>query len=223
MEHLLENNQVLLIGKVVSTPVHSHEVYKENFYVLNLEVPRLSNTMDILTVTISERLFNAFEISEGDVLKITGQFRSYNVFEEGRTRLFLTVFALKVESASEEDLRHSLNTIKLKGFVCREASYRTTPMGREISDLLVAVNRGYRKSDYIPCIAWGRNANYCKFLPVGSCVEIEGRIQSRSYQKTLEDGSTITRTAYEVSVSKMATLLEDNTSPEASTEEHTED
>ena len=206
MDHNTEkNNKVYLRGTVVSEAVFSHEVYGEGFYELFVRVPRLSGQADILPVTISERLIGSCDLSVGATLAAEGQFRSYNKLENGRSRLMLTVF---VRDLVEDDGSRNPNSILLGGYICKPPVYRTTPFNREISDLLVAVNRAYNKSDYIPCIAWGRNARFVQDLAVGSRIMLSGRIQSREYQKRHEDGSVSTMTAYEVSVSKLATVDE---------------
>ena len=205
MDHNSEkNNRVYLRGTVVSEAVFSHEVYGEGFYELFVRVPRLSGQADTLPVTISERLMKSCDLHVGATLSAEGQFRSYNKLEGGRSRLMLTVF---VRDLVEDDTRNP-NIILLGGYICKPPVYRTTPFNREISDLLVAVNRAYNKSDYIPCIAWGRNARFVQDLPVGARIVLSGRIQSREYQKRHDDGSVSTMTAYEVSVSKLATVDE---------------
>ena len=194
-----ENNQVMLKGKVVEEPVYSHSLYGEKFYALMLEVPRLSGVADMLPVMVSDRLLNLMDVSVGDELAVIGQLRSYNRLVDGRNRLILTVFARHI--SPPEDVADNPNQVLLEGYVCRTPVYRTTPFGREITDLLIAVNRPYNKSDYIPVISWGRNARYAETLEVGQKVYIHGRMQSRQYQKKLPDGTAENRTAYEVSVS----------------------
>ncbi|WP_054739910.1 single-stranded DNA-binding protein [Cellulosilyticum ruminicola] len=211
IEHMLENNKVLLIGKVVSETKFSHKVYGEGFYTFDLEVPRLSESADILPVTISERLLPAIGGNIlGKVLEIEGQFRSYNQYEEGKNRLILTIFIFEVKEVGLSELSKNKNEITLNGFVCKAPIYRTTPFGREITDLLLAVNRSYHKSDYIPCITWGRNARFAQNLVTGDHIQISGRIQSRTYQKKLETGEVEVKTAYEVSISKMEQVEENN-------------
>ncbi|ADZ84656.1 single-stranded DNA-binding protein [Cellulosilyticum lentocellum] len=212
VEHILENNEVVLIGKVVSDIKFSHKVYGEGFYTFELEVPRLSSSADILPVTISERILPSIGNVQGKVLEVLGQFRSYNQYEEGKNRLILTVFILEVKEVSEQELAKNKNYIYLNGYVCKEPIYRTTPFGREITDLLLAVNRSYHKSDYIPCITWGRNARFAQNLAVGDHIQVWGRIQSRIYQKKLETGDTATKIAYEISISKMETVDENGNS-----------
>lgn len=192
------NNKVTLMGKIVDEPRFSHEVYGEGFYEFTLCVPRLSGQTDLLPITVSERLMSGFDMSIGREIVVQGQFRSYNKLDETKSKLMLTVFARSLDEA-QADINP--NTIELCGYICKKPMYRTTPFKREISDLLIAVNRAYNKSDYIPCIAWGRNARYVNTLAVGSRIRIFGRIQSRTYQKVNEENIVETRTAYEVSVS----------------------
>ena len=202
MNSLSENNSVVITGTVVEEKVFSHEVYGEGFYLFKIPSERLSENADILPITISERLLVNLDISVGTRLLVHGQLRSYNNYTESKSRLVLTVFAREIRVIQEENL-HSENEIILCGYICKKPIYRKTPFGREISDVLIAVNRAYNKSDYIPCITWGRNARYMASLEVGTCVRIQGRIQSRGYQKKVGD-SVEERVAYEVSVSKIA-------------------
>lgn len=194
-----KNNQVELRGKLASEPVYSHSVLGEGFYECEFIVPRLSSQVDVLPITISERLLPEI-VDKSKEIGILGQLRSYNKLENDKSRLILTVFVREIVSA--EQILDG-NKIDISGFVCKEPIYRTTPFGREITDVLVAVNRAYNKSDYIPCIAWGRNARFTGDLEVGDRIELHGRIQSRVYQKKLEDESVVSRTAYEVSISSI--------------------
>lgn len=196
-----ENNRVNLSGRVAEECVFSHEVYGEGFYIFKMDVRRLSDNDDILPVTVSERLVDVNSLKKGTDVTVKGQLRSYNHYSGNKNRLILTVFAREIETDGETEANP--NEIYLNGFVCKPPVYRTTPFGREITDLLIAVNRSYGKSDYIPCIAWGRNAKFSGGLDVGRNIELWGRIQSRLYQKRLEDGEVEERTAYEVSVSKI--------------------
>ncbi len=208
MEYISEkNNKVYIMGEIVSEATFSHEVYGEGFYELFVRVMRLSGQADILPVTISERLIEGSGLGVGSILSAVGQFRSYNKLEGGRSRLMLTVF---VRELVEPGTRNP-NGIVLSGYLCKPPVYRTTPFNREIADLLLAVNRAYNKSDYIPCIAWGRNARFVQNLKVGDRVALSGRIQSREYQKKLSETNTVTMTAYEVSVSKLAAFDENET------------
>lgn len=196
-----KNNKVYIMGEIITEAKFSHEVYGEGFYEFFVRVMRLSGQADILPVTVSERLIACGELKAGAILSAVGQFRSYNKIENGKSRLMLTVFIRElVDSAPARNP----NSIILSGYICKPPVYRTTPFNREISDLLIAVNRAYNKSDYIPCIAWGRNARFVKNLSVGDMVALSGRIQSREYQKRLSDEECVTMTAYEVSVSKLA-------------------
>ena len=198
-----DNNLIKLAGTIVSDKVYSHEVYGERFYSFDLEVPRLSENNDIIPVTLSERLLIDSEYNIGEKVVIDGQFRSYNNYESEKNKLVLTVFVKEIRLQTEEDANINPNEIVLNGFICKKPIYRTTPFGREIADILLAVNRAYNKSDYIPCIAWGRNARYCQNLTIGENAKIWGRIQSRQYEKKFEDGTSEMRRAYEVSISKM--------------------
>ncbi len=197
----VSNNVVQVYGTVEENPILSHEMYGEKFYNTKLIVTRLSDVSDILPVTISERLFIGANIEKGTKLLIEGQLRSYNKYLDGGNRLILTVFARNI-SLSDEKAKNP-NQIFLDGFICKKPIYRTTPFGREITDMLIAVNRPYNKSDYIPSIAWGRNARYSENLEVGDRIKVWGRIQSRDYQKKISEEEVITRTAYEISISKM--------------------
>ena len=202
-ENYMENNIVVIVGKVVSGLDFSHEVYEEKFYTFMLEVPRLSDTTDIIKVTISEKFLSNMELIIGTAVLIKGQFRSYNNFTNVGNKLILTVFVKSIEKVSESQIELNENSIYLNGYICKQPVYRITPFGREIADILLAVNRSYNKSDYIPCIAWGRNAKYAENLEVGNNVIIRGRIQSRDYQKKISETEVENKTAYEVSVSKL--------------------
>ena len=196
-----KNNKVFIMGEIVSEATFSHEVYGEGFYDLKVKVMRLSGQADILPVTVSERLISERDLKVGSTLCAVGQFRSYNKLENGRSRLMLTVF---VREPVDAPPAKNPNSIVLSGYICKPPVYRTTPFNREIADLLVAVNRAYNKSDYIPCIAWGRNARFVKNLQVGDKIALSGRIQSREYQKKISEYEVKTMTAYEVSISKLA-------------------
>ena len=205
-DKMFENNQVTIMGEIVSDYVYSHEVYGEGFYMVDVSVSRLSNYVDCIPVMVSERLVNVKENDSGRYVYITGQFRSFNRHEEHKNRLVLSVFAREFEMVDEPEEDNAQNQIFLDGFICKEAVYRKTPLGREIADLLVAVNRSYGKCDYIPCICWGRNARFASGFTVGSHVQIWGRIQSREYVKKISETEAQKRTAYEVSVSKIEFL-----------------
>ncbi len=197
----LQNNKVYLKGEIITEARFSHEIYGEGFYEMDVLVKRLSGQADILPVTVSERLIESANLKIGSTLMALGQFRSYNKQVDGKSKLMLTVF---VREVLEEEYGKNPNNIVLSGYICKPPVYRTTPFNREIADLLIAVNRAYNKSDYIPCIAWGRNARFVKNLSVGERVALSGRIQSREYQKKLSETEVKTLTAYEVSVSKLA-------------------
>lgn len=205
----LSNNIISIVGTIVSDYVFNHEVFGEGFYIFNVEVARLSDAADILPVTISERIMDKEIIKVGDLVSITGQIRSYNNFieSENRNRLVLTVFARDYELLSGDE-NVNPNDVYLNGYICKPPVYRTTPFGREIADLLIAVNRSYNKSDYIPCITWGRNARFGSKLCVGDNLRIWGRMQSRCYQKKQENGEIIDKVAYEVSVSKLEMITD---------------
>ena len=196
----MNNNRVFLTGKVATEPKFSHETFGEAFYEIDLEVERLSQNIDIIPITISEKLMTGNLIQVGNVISIKGQFRSYNKSDETRSHLMLTVFVREV-TIEQKDM--PTNIIEINGFICKNPIYRTTPFKREICDVLIAVNRAYNKSDYLPCIAWGRNARFIKDATVGDKVSLVGRIQSRVYQKKLEGGNVEDRVAYEVSVGRI--------------------
>ena len=196
------------MGKVANEKTFSHEIYCEKFYQFSLSVPRLSGNADNIPITISERLFRDEDIAIGKNVKVNGQFRSYNGYENNKNRLVLTVFVKDIEFLPDGDEVLTdkdvvSNEVDLTGFICKPPIYRQTPFGREITDILIAVNRAYNKSDYIPCIAWGRNARFCSKMPVGTEVKVTGRVQSRNYEKKYEDGTVEQRVAYEVSVSNL--------------------
>ena len=209
-----DNNHLILVGKVTSEKRFSHEIYGEKFYIFDMEVPRLSDTTDIIPITASERIINDELIAIGNKLIIKGQFRSYNSYENERNKLILTVFAKDVILAEDENLseeekeesQRTSNEVTLVGYICKKPIYRQTPFGREIADILLAVNRAYNKSDYIPSIAWGRNARFSQNLPTGTEVKIIGRVQSRNYEKKHEDGTIENRVAYEVSISSLEVI-----------------
>ncbi len=199
----MENNQVEIMGRIASEFVFSHQVFGEGFYLVDVLVKRLSDSEDRIPVMISERLMDITQDYIGEYIHVIGQFRSYNRHEEKRNRLVLSVFARELSFVEEEDETMKTNQIFLDGYICKPPVYRKTPLGREIADLLLAVNRPYGKSDYIPCICWGRNARFASAFQVGGHVMIWGRIQSREYIKRLSEEESEKRTAYEVSVSKL--------------------
>ena len=201
-EQIIKNNVAELIGIVRTGFTFSHEIYGESFYSFTMEVARLSNSSDMIPMLVSERLMDISESMEGKLIAVQGQFRSYNKHTGGRSRLLLSVFVREWAPAEPDDPRNP-NNIFLDGYICKKPVYRTTPLGREITDLLIAVNRSYGKSDYIPCICWGRNARFASGFEVGGHVQVWGRIQSREYVKKLSETETEKRVAYEVSVSKV--------------------
>lgn len=222
-----DNNHLVLMGKVTSEKRFSHEIYGESFYIFDMEVPRLSDAQDIIPVTISERLIPEGTLEIGKKVLIKGQFRSYNSFENEKNKLILTVFAKDIffedeienEINNEENKEVVSNEVILTGYICKKPIYRQTPFGREIADLLLAVNRAYNKSDYIPAIAWGRTARFCQNLEVGTEVRVTGRVQSRTYEKKFEDGTSQTRVAYEVSIGSLEVISEKENSMEEKQEE----
>lgn len=211
-----DNNHLLLVGKVTSDKRFSHEIYGEKFYIFDMEVPRLSDTTDIIPVTASERILTDDLLVIGNKLIVKGQFRSYNSYENEKNKLILTVFAKDIipeeslEEEEKEETKKVSNEVTLLGYICKKPIYRQTPFGREIADILLAVNRAYNKSDYIPSIAWGRNARFSQNLPTGTEVKIVGRVQSRNYEKKHEDGTIENKVAYEVSIASLEVINQDN-------------
>lgn len=201
-EKILKNNQAVVAGEIISDFEFSHEVFSEGFYTVKLKVSRLSRSSDVIPLLVSERLIDVSQSYMGRYMEARGQFRSYNKHENNRNHLVLSLFVRELEILDMLDNRRP-NMIFLDGYICKEPVYRTTPLGREIADVLLAVNRAYSKSDYIPCICWGRNARYAGKLPVGSRIQLWGRIQSREYQKRISEDQIVNRVAYEVSVNKM--------------------
>ena len=213
----LENNYLTLVGKVTGEKKFSHEIYGERFFIFKLSIPRLSGNADIIPITVSERLITDEMLQEGKKLLVKGQFRSYNSYENERNKLILTVFAKDVVEVEENEEDNEIvkkdsisNEVVLIGFICKKPIYRQTPFGREIADILLAVNRAYNKSDYIPCIAWGRNARFSQNLEIGTKVKVVGRVQSREYEKKHEDGTVETKIAYEVSIGSLEIVEEDD-------------
>ncbi len=214
-DKVIENNQVMVIGQIVSNFVYSHEIFGEGFYMAEAQVMRLSDSCDVIPLMVSERLLDMNGDYVGRYISVSGQFRSYNRHEEHRNRLVLSVFVRELEFLDEEEFERyagensKTNQIFLDGYICKDPIYRKTPLGREIADLLLAVNRPYGKSDYIPCICWGRNARYAATFQVGTRCAVWGRIQSREYMKKLSEEEVEKRIAYEVSVSKLEILGEE--------------
>jgi len=201
MLNCAEDNEAKIVGYVASDLEFSHMVHTEGFYRFIILCDRLSDNKDTIVVTISERLLDGMELAVGMKVAVMGQFRSYNNYSGEGSRLILTLFAREIYMPDEEEACE--NEIFLNGYICKPVVYRVTPFGREIADVLVAVNRAYNKSDYIPCIAWGRNAKFVNTLTVGTNIKIWGRMQSRNYQKRISEDETVTKTAYEVSVSRL--------------------
>lgn len=207
-DKIFDNNQVVIAGEVVKDFEFSHDVFGEGFYILEVAVSRLSNSYDVIPLMISERLIDVKQSYVGRFIEVFGQFRSYNRHEENKNKLVLSVFVREVNLLESEDEIQRPNSIFLDGYICKEPVYRKTPLGREIADLLLAVNRPYGKSDYIPCICWGRNARFAESFAIGGHIQLWGRIQSREYQKKIDENEYEKRIAYEVSVSKMEYLGE---------------
>ena len=205
-DKIFENNQVTVTGEIVSDFRYSHEVFGEGFYMVDVAVNRLSSFADFIPLMVSERLINTEQSYIGQIIRVSGQFRSYNRHEEKKNRLVLSVFVRELEFVDEMPEGDKSNQIFLDGYICKDPIYRKTPLGREIADLLIAVNRSYGKSDYIPCICWGRNARYASGFEVGGHVQVLGRIQSREYLKKVGENETHNRVAYEISVSKIEYL-----------------
>ena len=210
LENTIENNQVTIMGEIVSPFTFSHEVFGEGFYMVDVNVRRLSNSQDRIPLMISERLIDVSQDYTGEFIMVSGQFRSFNKVDGEKHRLILSVFVREVSFVDEEPDGSNKNNIFLDGYICKQTIYRETPLGREIADLLLAVNRTYGKSDYIPCICWGRNARFASDFEVGDHVQVIGRIQSREYTKKISETQEETRTAYEVSISKLEVLDEDD-------------
>ena len=208
-DKIIENNQVSIMGKIATGFTFSHLVFGEGFYTMELIVKRLSDSEDRIPVMVSERLIDVTQDYIGEYIEIHGQFRSYNRHEEKHNRLVLSVFAREVKFVEEDDENVPVNQIFMDGFICKPPVYRKTPLGREIADILLAVNRPYGKSDYIPCICWGRNARFAGNLEIGSRIQLIGRIQSREYQKRIGEGKVVDKIAYEVSASQMEYIEEE--------------
>ena len=208
IEKILKNNQAVIAGEIISDFEFNHEVFGEGFYFVKLKVSRLSHSSDIIPLLVSERLIDVKQSHIGQFLEARGQFRSHNKQESDKNRVVLFLFAKEIEMIDSAENRNP-NEIFLDGYICKEPVYRTTPLGREIADVLLAVNGAYGKSDYIPCICWGRNARYAGNLTVGSRIQLRGRIQSREYQKRIGEGKVVDKIAYEVSASQMEYIEEE--------------
>ncbi len=209
LDKVIENNQVTIVGTIESSFTFSHEIYGEGFYMADVRVQRLSESSDCIPMMVSDRLLDVSKNYIGQQVHVVGQFRSYNRHEEKKNRLVLSVFAREIAFIEEGEEPVKTNLIYLDGYVCKQPVYRRTPLGREIADLLVAVNRPYSKSDYIPCICWGRNARFASTFEVGGHVQLWGRIQSREYIKKISEEETEKRVAYEISVSKLEYIQEE--------------
>lgn len=233
---VVDNNIAKISGLVDDAPSLSYSIYGEGFYAFNVRIKRTSGSFDIIPAVVSDRLVDEKFVLPGRFIYIEGQFRSHNVQGETRSQLKLMVFARKVilfdeknepvefsaafadesgdyynadcgDNANElPQITPDMNEIMLDGFICKQPVFRITPLKREIADMLIAVNRPYNKSDYIPCICWGRNARFCGKRAIGERVKIRGRIQSRVYVKKFPDGREEERTAFEVSISGIETV-----------------
>lgn len=203
VDKAIENNKVSIIGEIVSDFKFSHEVFGEGFYSVDVSVNRLSEMSDVIPLMVSERLVDVTQNLSGQLVEVIGQFRSYNRHEGNRNKLILSIFVREWQLVDENPMSGKTNQIFLDGYICKAPVYRKTPLGREISDLLLAVNRPYGKSDYIPCIAWGRNARFASSFEVGGRIQIWGRVQSREYVKKIDEDETEKHIAYEVSVNKL--------------------
>ena len=200
-------NSVYVQGELLQNPQYNHSVKDEKFYTFDLKVDRLSDECDVLPVIISSKLLSMKNIYQGDKIAIRGQFRSHNMLEDGRSKLVLSVFCRDLEDWDEN---LNSNMVELTGYICKPPIYRTTPLNREICDLLLAVNRSNGKSDYIPCLAWGRNARFAGSLGIGTRLNVAGRIQSRKYNKKMDTGVEVTKIAYEVSIANLATTIDED-------------
>ena len=192
MEH--STNNITLRGSLQELPQFSHENHGKRFYRFYLEVPRLSGAVDILPVIAEEHLVLALDPCGGEMLTVTGQIRSHNCRTEAARRLMIFVFATGICAEDGEPV----NDVLIEGPICREPNYRRTPLGREICDVMLAVPRGFRRADYLPCILWGRTALEASRCHTRDIAQIRGRLQSRRYTKVTEEG-TQERTAYEIS------------------------
>ena len=218
LDKVIENNRVCIIGEIVSEFTFSHEVFGEGFYIANVSVNRLSDMVDVIPLMISERLIDVTKDYRGMKIEVAGQFRSYNRHEGTKNKLVLSIFVRELRFLEDDEMpeeQSKSNQIFLDGYVCKPPIYRKTPLGREIADVLIAVNRPYGKSDYIPCIAWGRNARYAASLEVGAHLLVWGRVQSREYAKKISETEVEKRVAYEVSISKIE--LADKSEPDTVT------
>ena len=196
MDEMQTHNRVILCGTPLSSPVFSHASRLEPFYTFPLEVARLSGTVDTINVLLREELLPELKPSRAGLIRIAGEVRSFNNHSGEGSKLVISVFAREL---SPPETPVWVNEVELTGTLCKSPNRRTTPMGREICDLMLAVNRPYHRTDYLPCILWGRTAQEISQLPVGARIALSGRLQSRDYIKVLPEGNE-RRTAYEVSV-----------------------
>ena len=192
MEHMA--NYVRLRGTLGGMPRFSHENHGKRFFQLFLEVPRLSGAVDILPVIAEEGILNSADLGCGALFTVTGQVRSHNIRSDGRRHLLIFVFASSLVCEDGEPL----NEVTVNGTICREPTYRRTPLGREICDVMLAVPRAFKRADYLPCILWGKTAQEISRCHTRDNLTISGRLQSRVYTKLTETGSQ-ERTAYEIS------------------------
>ena len=224
LDKVIENNRVCIIGEIVSEFTFSHEVFGEGFYIANVSVNRLSDMVDVIPLMISERLIDVTKDYRGMKIEVAGQFRSYNRHEGTKNKLVLSIFVRELRFLEDDEMpeeQSKSNQIFLDGYVCKPPIYRKTPFGREIADVLLAVNRAYNKSDYIPTIAWGRNSRFCQTLEVGDNIRVWGRLQSREYQKKISENEVVKKVAYEVSISKMEKVSDEEAKNKDNTN-HTE-
>ena len=213
LDKVIENNRVTIIGEVVSEFTFSHEVFGEGFYLVDVSVNRLSDSVDIIPLLFCDRLVDITKDYRGMKIEVSGQFRSYNRHVGEKNKLILSIFVREIEFIEEDEIpeeQSKSNQIFLDGYVSKPPVYRKTPLGREIADILIAVNRPYGKSDYIPCIAWGRNARYAASIEVGGHLQVQGRVQSREYTKRIDEEQVEKRVAYEVSVSKIDVIEDED-------------
>nr|WP_289290400.1 single-stranded DNA-binding protein [Sporofaciens musculi] len=205
----IESNQVSIMGDIVSPFVFKCETHGTKFYKAKVNVRRNSGEIDILPLVISDELVDTSQEYTGQFVLINGQYRSYNQQDGDKRRLKLFIFGQGVELIGKEPDTAAANHIFLDGYICKEPLYRETPLGRRITDILLAVNRPYGESDYIPCICWGKGAELAAGLEVGAHVQIVGRIQSREYMKKLTETEAEKRIAYEVSVKSILLVNEE--------------
>ena len=205
-----DTNLVNLRGELDDNLEFSHEIFGEKFYNTKIKINRLSDSYDVLPITVSDRLLQDIDFENNKFVSVVGQLRSYNKNINNKNRLVLTVFAREIKQLESVEDSKDPNSIFLDGYICKSPVYRKTPLGREITDLLVAINRPYNKSDYIPSIVWGRNAKFAKSLKIGDRIQMWERVQSREYEKKIDDGQVLKKVAYEVYISKIKKTSENN-------------